>query len=149
MVLNKLSLQFALHETEDEDNVLEAYERLIHDAMSGDQTLFTSAEGIERLWEVSAAAARGSAARAPLRPGQLGTRGDARARRARTPGDCRSSVAGANARPPTHDRARSAAAPHRARRQRHFSSPPQEQTDMSTSDRRGHPTPRHADRSWG
>ncbi|CAN5493881.1 glucose-6-phosphate dehydrogenase [soil metagenome] len=53
MVLNKLSLQFALHETDDEDNVLEAYERLIHDAMAGDQTLFTSAEGIERLWEVS------------------------------------------------------------------------------------------------
>jgi len=53
MVLDKLSLQFALHETEDEANVLEAYERLILDAMSGDQTLFTSAEGIERLWEVS------------------------------------------------------------------------------------------------
>ena len=53
MLLDKLSLQFALHETKDEDSVLEAYERLIHDAMSGDQTLFTSAEGIERLWEVS------------------------------------------------------------------------------------------------
>jgi len=53
MVLNKLSLQFALHETDDEQHVLEAYERLIHDAMCGDQTLFTSAEGIERLWEVS------------------------------------------------------------------------------------------------
>ena len=25
----------------------------IHDAMSGDQTLFTNAEGIERLWQVS------------------------------------------------------------------------------------------------
>ena len=34
-------------------DVLEAYERLIHDAMSGDHTLFTTAEGIERLWEVS------------------------------------------------------------------------------------------------
>jgi glucose-6-phosphate 1-dehydrogenase len=33
---------------------LAAYERLIHDAMLGDQTLFTSADGIERLWEVSA-----------------------------------------------------------------------------------------------
>jgi glucose-6-phosphate 1-dehydrogenase len=32
---------------------LEAYERLIHDVMIGDHTLFTSAEGIERLWEVS------------------------------------------------------------------------------------------------
>ena len=33
--------------------MLEAYERLIHDAMSGDHTLFTTAEGIERLWELS------------------------------------------------------------------------------------------------
>jgi glucose-6-phosphate 1-dehydrogenase len=33
---------------------LEAYERLIHDAMVGDHTLFTRADGIERLWEVSA-----------------------------------------------------------------------------------------------
>ena len=53
MKLDKLSLQFALHETEDSEHVLEAYERLIHDSMSGDQTLFTNAEGIERLWEVS------------------------------------------------------------------------------------------------
>jgi glucose-6-phosphate 1-dehydrogenase len=53
MKLDKLSLQFALHETGREADVLEAYERLIHDAMSGDHTLFTTAEGIERLWEVS------------------------------------------------------------------------------------------------
>jgi glucose-6-phosphate 1-dehydrogenase len=33
---------------------LEAYERLIHDALLGDRTLFTRADGIERLWEVSA-----------------------------------------------------------------------------------------------
>ena len=32
---------------------LEAYERLIHDAMIGDHTLFTTAAGIERLWEIS------------------------------------------------------------------------------------------------
>jgi glucose-6-phosphate 1-dehydrogenase len=54
MKLDKLSLQFALHETDQEDDVLEAYERLIHDAMVGDHTLFNTAEGIERLWEVSA-----------------------------------------------------------------------------------------------
>ena len=36
------------------DEALEAYERLIHDVMLGDHTLFTTAEGIERLWEVSA-----------------------------------------------------------------------------------------------
>jgi glucose-6-phosphate 1-dehydrogenase len=32
---------------------LEAYERLLHDAMLGDRLLFTSASGIERLWEIS------------------------------------------------------------------------------------------------
>ena len=53
MQLDKLSLQFALHETGREADVLEAYERLIHDAMSGDHTLFTAAEDIERLWELS------------------------------------------------------------------------------------------------
>jgi glucose-6-phosphate 1-dehydrogenase len=53
MTLDKLSLQFALHETEYESDVLEAYERLIYDAMSGDHTLFTTTEGIERLWEIS------------------------------------------------------------------------------------------------
>jgi glucose-6-phosphate 1-dehydrogenase len=51
--LEKLSLQFALHETGQDAEVLEAYERLIHDAMVGDHTLFNTAEGIERLWEVS------------------------------------------------------------------------------------------------
>jgi glucose-6-phosphate 1-dehydrogenase len=35
-------------------NQLEAYERLIHDALIGDRTLFTGSTGIERLWEVSA-----------------------------------------------------------------------------------------------
>jgi glucose-6-phosphate 1-dehydrogenase len=34
-------------------NELEAYERLFHDAMIGDHTLFTRADGIERLWEVA------------------------------------------------------------------------------------------------
>jgi len=53
MRLDKLSLQFAMHETGLAGEVLEAYERLILDAMRGDRTLFTSAEGIERLWEVS------------------------------------------------------------------------------------------------
>jgi glucose-6-phosphate 1-dehydrogenase len=32
---------------------LEPYERLIHDAMIGDRTLFTTSSGIERLWEIS------------------------------------------------------------------------------------------------
>ena len=53
MKLDKLSLQFAMQETGRIGDVLEAYERLILDAMRGDRTLFTTAEGIERLWEVS------------------------------------------------------------------------------------------------
>jgi glucose-6-phosphate 1-dehydrogenase len=53
MRLDKLSLQFAMHDTGMVGDVLEAYERLILDAMRGDHTLFTTSEGIERLWEVS------------------------------------------------------------------------------------------------
>ena len=54
MRLDKMSMQFSLEETGADDDALEGYERLIHDAMVGDRTLFTTAEGIERLWEVSA-----------------------------------------------------------------------------------------------
>jgi glucose-6-phosphate 1-dehydrogenase len=53
MKLEKLSMQFATHETGSSRGVLEAYERLIHDAMRGDHTLFTTAEGIEELWSKS------------------------------------------------------------------------------------------------
>ncbi|MEY2892983.1 MAG: glucose-6-phosphate dehydrogenase [Pseudomonadota bacterium] len=55
MRLDKLSLQFAMRDTGLIGDVLEAYERLILDAMRGDHTLFNTAEGIERLWEVSSA----------------------------------------------------------------------------------------------
>ncbi|MDQ6778464.1 MAG: glucose-6-phosphate dehydrogenase [Actinomycetota bacterium] len=54
MRLDKLSMQFATSETEQAIDVLEAYERLLLDAMRGDHTLFTTAEGIESLWERSA-----------------------------------------------------------------------------------------------
>ncbi|HKG36225.1 MAG TPA: glucose-6-phosphate dehydrogenase [Solirubrobacterales bacterium] len=53
MTLDKLSMQFSLVETGHADDTLEAYERLIRDAINGDHTLFTTAEGIERLWQVS------------------------------------------------------------------------------------------------
>jgi len=53
MKLDKLSLQFAMRDTGRVGEVLEAYERLVLDAMRGDHTLFTTAEGIERLWQVS------------------------------------------------------------------------------------------------
>ncbi|NHC45626.1 glucose-6-phosphate dehydrogenase [Motilibacter aurantiacus] len=51
--LDKLSMQFSTHDTSHASDVLEAYERLILDAMRGDHTLFTTAEGIESLWERS------------------------------------------------------------------------------------------------
>ncbi|MGQ0481553.1 MAG: glucose-6-phosphate dehydrogenase [Pseudonocardia sp.] len=54
MRLDKLSMQFSTQETERAGDVLEAYERLILDAMRGDHTLFTTAEGIESLWARSA-----------------------------------------------------------------------------------------------
>jgi glucose-6-phosphate 1-dehydrogenase len=53
MKLDKLSLQFSLQETGHVHEVLEAYERLIYDAMVGDHTLFTTSDGVERLWDLS------------------------------------------------------------------------------------------------
>jgi glucose-6-phosphate 1-dehydrogenase len=54
MELEKTSMQFSRAETDAAGDSLEAYERLIRDAMAGDHTLFTTADGIERLWEASA-----------------------------------------------------------------------------------------------
>ena len=53
MRLDKQSLEFALHSRQSVPSVLEAYERLIYDAMCNDHTLFSTAEGIESLWEKS------------------------------------------------------------------------------------------------
>ena len=72
MKLDKLSLQFALHETARAADVLEAYERLIYDAMSGDHTLFTTAEGIERLWEISTPLLQDPPPVRPYAPGSWG-----------------------------------------------------------------------------
>jgi glucose-6-phosphate 1-dehydrogenase len=72
MKLDKLSLQFAMHDTGHIGDVLEAYERLILDAMRGDHTLFTTAEGIERLWEVSAPLLEAPLPVRPYAPGSWG-----------------------------------------------------------------------------
>ena len=53
MVLEKASMQFSLDETGYRGEAVDAYERLIRDAMVGDRTLFNTAKGIERLWEIS------------------------------------------------------------------------------------------------
>jgi glucose-6-phosphate 1-dehydrogenase len=54
MKLDKLSMQFSTQEVDTISDMLEAYERLLLDTMRGDHTLFTTAEGIESLWERSA-----------------------------------------------------------------------------------------------
>ena len=51
---------------------LDAYERLIHDALIGDRTLFTRADGIERLWEISAPLLADPPAVHPYSPGSWG-----------------------------------------------------------------------------
>jgi glucose-6-phosphate 1-dehydrogenase len=50
--LREVAMTFKYDESFGSDQ-LEAYERLLYDAMMGDQTLFTDAAGIERLWELS------------------------------------------------------------------------------------------------
>ncbi len=53
MALGPARMTFSYDTSFEAANQLEAYERLIHDAMTGDHTLFTRADGIERLWEVA------------------------------------------------------------------------------------------------
>jgi glucose-6-phosphate 1-dehydrogenase len=72
MKLDKHSLQFAMNDTSAIGDVLEAYERLILDAMRGDHTLFTTAEGIERLWEVSMPLLEAPPPVKPYAPGSWG-----------------------------------------------------------------------------
>jgi glucose-6-phosphate 1-dehydrogenase len=57
------------------DQALEPYERLIHDVMIGDRTLFTTARGIERLWEVSAPLLDSPPALRLYKPGSWGPDG--------------------------------------------------------------------------
>jgi glucose-6-phosphate 1-dehydrogenase len=72
MNLEKVSMQFSLHEVRREADTLEAYERLIRDAMLGDHTLFTTAEGIERLWEISEPLLKNPPDLIPYAPGSWG-----------------------------------------------------------------------------
>jgi glucose-6-phosphate 1-dehydrogenase len=53
---------------------LDPYERLIHDVMVGDRTLFTSSEAIERLWEVSQPVLEAPPPAVPYEPGSWGPR---------------------------------------------------------------------------
>jgi glucose-6-phosphate 1-dehydrogenase len=53
MDVGPASMTFRYGDSFDVANDLAGYERLLHDAMLGDHTLFTRADGIERLWEIS------------------------------------------------------------------------------------------------
>jgi len=53
-------------------NALEGYERLILDAMLGDQSLFTSSDGILRLWEISEPLLQSPPPVQPYAPGSFG-----------------------------------------------------------------------------
>ena len=54
------------------DQALDPYERLIHDVMTGDRTLFSSSEAIERLWEVSEPLLEAPPQAIPYEPGSWG-----------------------------------------------------------------------------
>jgi glucose-6-phosphate 1-dehydrogenase len=53
MTLGASTMSFKYADSFAQSNALEGYERLILLAMLGDMSLFTSSEGIERVWEVS------------------------------------------------------------------------------------------------
>jgi glucose-6-phosphate 1-dehydrogenase len=53
MTLGASTMSFRYADSFAQSNALEGYERLILLAMLGDMSLFTSADGIERVWEVS------------------------------------------------------------------------------------------------
>jgi len=55
MRLGQAQMEFSYESSFGRGGLLEPYERLMYDAMLGDRTLFADAEGIERLWEASAA----------------------------------------------------------------------------------------------
>jgi glucose-6-phosphate 1-dehydrogenase len=56
------------------DEALDPYERLIHDVMLGDRTLFTSSEAIERLWEISERVLEDPPPAVPYKAGSWGPR---------------------------------------------------------------------------
>lgn len=72
MALAEAALNFSYADSFQLANELEAYERLLHDIMLGDQTLFNRADAIERLWQVAAPV---QATPPPVRPYRKGSWG--------------------------------------------------------------------------
>jgi glucose-6-phosphate 1-dehydrogenase len=54
------------------EQALDAYERLIHDVMVGDRTLFTTSEAIERVWEIADPVVDDPSPLRPYEPGSWG-----------------------------------------------------------------------------
>jgi glucose-6-phosphate 1-dehydrogenase len=72
MRLGEARMVFGYEDSFSAKNDLEGYERLILDAMLGDQSLFTSASQVERLWEVSAPLLEHAPPVEPYAPGSWG-----------------------------------------------------------------------------
>ena len=72
MTLGTATMAFRYQDSFCTANDLEGYERLILDAMLGDQALFTRADGVERLWEISAPLLDNPPPAEPYAPGSWG-----------------------------------------------------------------------------
>jgi len=72
MTLGEAHLDFRYRDNFHPRAELEAYERLLHDAMLGDLTLFNRADSVERLWEVAAPLLAAPPPVLPYAPGTWG-----------------------------------------------------------------------------
>jgi glucose-6-phosphate 1-dehydrogenase len=72
MQLGEAHMHFSYDGFGGAEQALDAYERLIHDVMLGDRTLFTSSDAIERLWQISDPALRDPPPSLPYEPGSWG-----------------------------------------------------------------------------
>ena len=72
MTLAASTMSFRYEDSFAQANALEGYERLILLAMLGDQSLFTRADGIERVWEISAPLLESPPPVEPYAPGTWG-----------------------------------------------------------------------------
>ncbi|MGW2560441.1 glucose-6-phosphate dehydrogenase [Streptomyces sp. NPDC001514] len=75
MRLSEAEMVFSYAESFNTMHALEGYERLILDAMLGDQSLFTRSDGIERLWEASTPLLENPPPVEPYAPGSWGPEG--------------------------------------------------------------------------
>ena len=71
LTVEESELDFGVRAAE-RDKLLAPYERLFHDALVGDQTLFTRADGVERVWEVAAPLLKAPPAPVPYAQGSWG-----------------------------------------------------------------------------